>query len=202
VPGRIGAGQSGAPYTYAWAEAKVCKDFCTPMDQPYQNDGYKACGGLNHVITVWRNFDPSTNYKICNRVSGKCLDSGTGISEGSAIVQNTYGSKPGQKWKIVQINPKQYKVVNVLSGKVLSVYQKKTADGTAIVQTAYASGTGQLWSFTSMANSSGFHAISPLSQTTSVLSLPSASATGNNQAVQEWKWTSANHMQWSIGLAN
>jgi hypothetical protein len=86
---------------------------------------------------------------------------------------------------------------------VLAVLQKKTADGTAIVQTTFASGTEQLWSFTSMGDATGFHAISPLSKPTSVMSLPSASKTDADQAVQEWTWkTGTNYMQWSIGLAN
>jgi hypothetical protein len=201
VPGRIGADQVNAPYTYAWPEAKVCANFCTPMDIPYQNDGYKACAGLNHVITVWRNFDPNTSYKICNRSSGKCLDSTT-TTEGGAVVQNTYRSTKGQKWQIVQMSPKQYKVINRNSGKVLSVFQKQTANGTPIVQTKYVSGTEQLWSFTSMKNSTGFHAISPVMKSTSVLSLPNGSATGEGQAVEEWSWNSASYMQWSIALAN
>jgi hypothetical protein len=85
---------------------------------------------------------------------------------------------------------------------VLTVSQKKTADGTPIVQTTYASGTEQLWSFTSMADASGFHAISPVSNLSSVVALPSATSTQDKQPVQEWAWTSATYMQWSIGLAN
>ncbi|HTU58945.1 MAG TPA: RICIN domain-containing protein, partial [Polyangiales bacterium] len=193
---------ANAPYTYAWAEAAVCSEFCTPADIPNQNDGYKACGGLNHVMTVWRNFDPNTSYKICNRVSGKCLDAPS-TTDQSAVVQKSYAARTSQKWQIVQISPKKYKVVNKSSGKVLSVFQKNTADGTAIVQANYVSGApDQLWSFTSMANATGFHAISPVSKSTSVVSLPSASSTGEDQAVQQWSWTSASHSQWSISLAN
>jgi hypothetical protein len=93
-------------------------------------------------------------------------------------------------------------VINRNSGKVLSVFQKQTTNGTPIVQTKYVSGTEQLWSFTSMKNATGFHAISPVMKSTSVLSLPNASATGDGQAVQEWSWNSASHMQWTIALAN
>lgn len=201
VPGRIGANQANAPYTYAWAEAKVCKSFCTEADIPNQHDGYKACGGLNHVITVWRNFDPNTSYKICNRASGKCLDS-TATTESLEMVQNTYRGTTGQKWQILQVSPKQYKVINKLSGKALSVFQKKTTNGTSIVQTAFTSGaTEKLWSFTSMGDASGFHAISPVLSSTSVLALPNAT-TKDAQVVQEWAWTSATHQQWSITIAN
>jgi hypothetical protein len=157
---------------------------------------------LNHVVTVWRNFDPNTSYKICNRASGKCLDS-MSTSEGVSMVQNTYRGMVGQKWQILQVSPKQYKVINKLSGKALSVFQKQTTNGTPIVQTTFTSGaTEKLWSFTSMGDASGFHAVSPVLKPSSVLSLPSATSTGDAQKVQEWTWTSAAHQQWSITIAN
>jgi hypothetical protein len=60
VPGRIGAGQGDAPYVDPFNGNGYCKDHCTPADIPHQDDGYKACIGYNHVVTVWRNPDPST----------------------------------------------------------------------------------------------------------------------------------------------
>ena len=62
VPGRLGAYQSGAPYTnpfgtntYCWIRTSTLnQQNCTPADYPYQNDGFKACKGYNHVMTVWR----------------------------------------------------------------------------------------------------------------------------------------------------
>jgi hypothetical protein len=201
VPGRLGANQTNAPYTNPWGGAAACKDVCTPMDIPYQNDGYKACFGLNRVMTVWRNFDANTAYKICNRVSGKCLDTNGSSSDGAGVVQNGYASKTTQKWSIVQVSPKQYKVLNKQTGKALSVHKGLTSNGTAIVQSSFASATSQLWSFTSMGNATGYHAVSPVSNIKAVLSLPSAAATANGQAVQEWAWSGANHMQWTISIA-
>ena len=60
VPGRLGAGLGDAPYTDPFWGTGYCRDNCTPADIPNQNAGYKACMGYNHVITVWRNPDPST----------------------------------------------------------------------------------------------------------------------------------------------
>jgi len=55
VPGRIGADQADAPYVNPFAAVGgACKTVCTPMDIPNQKDGYKACYGFNHVLTVWR----------------------------------------------------------------------------------------------------------------------------------------------------
>jgi hypothetical protein len=203
VPGRLGANQTGAPYKPAAPGPNSCDDVCAAMDAPYQLDGYKACNGYNHVITVWRNFDANTNYKICNRKGGRCLDAGASIADGSAIVQNSYvATAMGQKWRIIQVNPKQYKVVNAVTGKALAISGKLTANGTAIVQRSFAGGTDQLWSFTSMADKTGFHAISPVMNAGSVIALPSATS-GQGAPVQEWAWDpAAFHMQWTIQLAN
>jgi hypothetical protein len=56
VPGRIGANQTGAPYTnvYAAPLSTYCADYCTAADYPNAAGGYKACAGFNHVVTVFR----------------------------------------------------------------------------------------------------------------------------------------------------
>jgi hypothetical protein len=67
---------------------------------------------------------------------------------------------------------------------------------------SHTNGAEQLWSFTSMADASGFHAISPVSKSTSVLSLPTATTADDTKA-QEWTWNSSKiPMQWSIGIAH
>jgi hypothetical protein len=195
VPGRLGVTQTNAPYTDPFGATASCKDYCTPQDIPNQNDGYKACYGFNHVVTVWRNFDPNTNYKICNRSTGTCLD-GSNTAANAAVVAKTFSGASAQKWKIRQINPKQYQVLNVATGKALTVSGKLSADKTPIVQSAYTGGTEQLFSFTSMANSTGFHAISPVFNIKSVIAL------GAVNAVQELTWTSATQQQWSLQLAD
>jgi hypothetical protein len=80
VPGRLGAGQGDAPYTNpVKSPGGYCRDTCTPTDIPYQDDGYKACLGYNHVVTVWRNPDAST----ITTGAGGSTGSGTGGSTGS-----------------------------------------------------------------------------------------------------------------------
>jgi hypothetical protein len=61
VPGRIGAAQSGAPYVnpFGWSGALCTTQgqgfgTCVPADYPNSGDGFKACGGYNNVMTVWR----------------------------------------------------------------------------------------------------------------------------------------------------
>src|SRR6185295_8566524 len=74
VPGRIGAGQNGAPYKNPFGGNGYCKDNCTPEDIPHENDGYKACIGWNHPVTVWRNGGSS---------SGSTSGSWSGSTSGS-----------------------------------------------------------------------------------------------------------------------
>jgi len=58
--GRIGSAQTSPPYvnpfgsTYASCIGTTPTFRCTTADYPSQNDGFKACGGWNHVVTVWR----------------------------------------------------------------------------------------------------------------------------------------------------
>ena len=33
---------------------------CAASDTPYQNDGFKACGGWNNTVTVWRQTNTAT----------------------------------------------------------------------------------------------------------------------------------------------
>jgi len=74
VPGRIGANQTGAPYTdpyvlggayqnYSGATGtSFCSDYCTPADNPNAGAGYKACSGWNNVVTTYR--QASTDAKV------------------------------------------------------------------------------------------------------------------------------------------
>jgi hypothetical protein len=55
VPGRLGDNsRNGEPYTNPFGSGALCRDRCAAADYPYGSDGYKACNGWNHVVTVWR----------------------------------------------------------------------------------------------------------------------------------------------------
>ncbi len=203
VPGRLGATQTNAPYINAfyWGTG-LCKTYCTPQDIPNEKDGYKACNGFNHVMTVWRNFDAAVSYKICNKANSKCLDSAGSTTEGGAIVQKSYTGATSQKWNVVQVNAKQYKLVNVSSKKVLDIYQKKTTDGTVVIQTTYSGASNQLWSLNSLADGSGFYKIQTVLNATSSLNVPTSYVSTEGKQLQEWTWNNNDTMKWSITLAN
>jgi hypothetical protein len=64
--GRLGSTQATMPYanpfgtTYAACTTPTTTNRCSVADYPSQGDGYKACNGWNHVVTVWRQNTTTT----------------------------------------------------------------------------------------------------------------------------------------------
>ena len=202
MPGRLGANQNNAPYKTVWYGTGLCTEYCTPQDIPNEKDGFKACTGFNHVVTVWRNFDVNTAYKICNKASNKCLDTLGNTAEGSAVVQKSYSGASSQKWNVLQVNPKQYKLVNVSTKKALDIYQKKIANATPVIQTTYNGGSNQLWTLNSMADTSGFYKVQTVLNSTYSLNVPSSYVATEGKQLEEWAWNSSDTMKWLIVPAN
>jgi hypothetical protein len=90
-------------------------------------------------VTVWRNFEQTQMYKICNVSSGRCLGVvGGSTADGAYVEQRTYSGAAGQTWQILQVSSGNYKIINVTSGKVLD------ANGTQMIQKTY-SGASSQW---------------------------------------------------------
>jgi hypothetical protein len=196
VPGRLGVGTSGAPYTNPFGNGAYCRDKCQAADYPNNNDGYKSCYGFNHVITVWRNFDPNTNYKVCSRQSGQCLDvDHKSTLDGASLIQWGYTGGDNQKWKIKQVAPGKYTFQNYFSGKMLDISGGSTANGAKLIQWQPNGGSNQQWSFTPTGD--GYYKFSPGSQLGSSIELPNGTTVQGAQ-VQQWSWTGTAWQQWSI----
>ncbi|HEY4184956.1 MAG TPA: RICIN domain-containing protein, partial [Polyangia bacterium] len=149
-----------------------------------------------HIVTVYRNFDPSTQYKICDRATGMCLASSNSTA-GSQVVRAAYNKSASQKWMITQSAAGKYKVVNVQTGMSLDMAGGKTALNTALVQAAYTNSATQQWAFTSVADGTGFFQLKPAS----VPAMTIGSATNsNNIQLQAWSWLDAQKM--AVSLAN
>jgi len=200
VPGRLGANQVGSPYLNPFGPGAYCKDHCTAADAPNNNDGYKACLGYNHVVTVWRNFDPSIPYKVCSRFDGQCLDVSAGsTSAGAQLIQYPYHAGNNQKWMIRQASPGRYTFMNVNSGKFLDVNGGWTGNGAQLIQWTATGGPNQLWSFTPTGD--GYYKFSPGSQPNGSLDISTGSTTAGTN-VQQWSWTGSPWQQWTIVPAN
>ena len=197
VPGRLGANQAGAPYVNPFAaQGGYCASSCTAADYPYNKDGYKACAGYTHVVTVWRNFDPNTNYKVCSRNSGKCLDVwNASTADGAQLVQYSLNGGNNQKWRITQVSPGHYTFRNVRSNKFLDISGASTGNGVPLIQWPATGSANQQWSFTPTGD--GYFKFSPGSQPAASLDVKNGS-TADGTTVVQWAWSGASWQQWSI----
>jgi hypothetical protein len=198
VPGRLGAGQSGAPYVNPFGSTSQCSGYCVAAASPYAADGFKSCLAYTHVVTVWRNFDVNTQYKICNKQNGKCLEvASSSTAAGAAVLQRTYTGATNQKWIITQISPKKFKIVNVNSSKALDITGAATKDNTPLIQSAYTGAANQLWSLTSLSDQAGMYTVSPSSKLTNSIQ-PAGGYNTDGAAVQEITFNTADFQKWTI----
>ena len=200
VPGRLGTTQSGSPYVnpFYYSQA-LCAGNCTAANA----DGYKLCSTFKHVVTVYRNFDANTPYKICNRVTGRCLNvSGGSTANSAAVVQNSYNGASSMKWYITQISPKKYKLINVGSGKAMDITGARTVDTTPVIQYTYSGNANQLWALTTVPGQPGFYVLNPTSKTTSAVDIPWPGVGVEGGPAQEMTYGGADQQKWTILPAN
>jgi hypothetical protein len=200
VPGRLGVGQSNAPYTDPFGSPGPCASYCTASSAKTNNvaDGFSACNGYTHVVTVWRNFDVNTQYKIVNKQNGKALEvAGSSTAAGAAIQQRTYSGASNQKWTITQTAAGKYKVVNVASGKALDLTGSSTAEGTALVQQSYSGTATQQWAFTSLADQAGSYTINPSGKLASAM-WPITGWTGDGDPMVVNAYNTNDAQKWQI----
>jgi hypothetical protein len=101
-------------------------------------DGYK----WNHVVTVWRNFDANTIYKICSYgTNNSCLGVTSASTADSASIEiRSYTGAPGQTWWLLQVSPGKYKIINANSGKAID---QDTSSPPHLIQKGYSGATTQ-----------------------------------------------------------
>ena len=160
VPGRLGTPMATNVYVNRYGGNGLCNQpaACTvtntgytncndPMPQPPYGPAHK----WTHVITVWRDFESTQMYKICNAYSGKCLGVvGGSTADGAAVEQRTYSGALSQNWQILLQSTGYFKVINVASGKALDV------SGSQIVQKTYTGATSQLLPIRYIKNRAGY----------------------------------------------
>jgi hypothetical protein len=146
VHGRLGADQNGAPYSNLGGTGTPCSSVCVAADSPHQADGYKSCGGYNHVVTVWRDFDPTTAYTMVNRNTHTAAEvSGFSTSDLANVQAWAPNGGKNQQWKIQRVSAGLYKIVNVNSNKCLDVAGASTSSGANVEQYTCNGGKNQLW---------------------------------------------------------
>src|SRR5262245_48207334 len=147
-----------APYQWTWdgSSNQNVPQPCVQQGQTrctVQNEGFSSCWdpganrAWNHVVTVYRNFEPTMIYRICNKNGGKCLGVVGGATGNANVEQRAYTGEIGQTWQIAQVSSGLYKIINKSSGMSLDV------SGTQVVQRPYA---GQAFPINYFADQSGF----------------------------------------------
>jgi hypothetical protein len=179
VPGRLGTPMASTVYVDPYGAGTACNK---PGNCTVTADGYTNCNDpapiapyvaghkWPHVVTVWRNFEVTQMYKVCNAYSGKCLGvTGGSRSDGASVEQRTFSGASGQTWQILQTSYGYFKVVNVGSGKTLD------ANGSYMVQRSYTGSTSQLFPIRYIKDQPGYANLVVSSNTKTGLYVDSAS---------------------------
>lgn len=139
---------------------------------------------------------PNGTYRIVARHSGKAMDaSGAGTSNGTQIIQWTYGGGNNQRWTVTDRGNGQYSIIGVQSGRCVDVSNWGTANGTSVQLWDYFGGTNQ--KFTLAGTSGGYYRITPTHATGSCLDVAGIS-TSDGALVHLWQWLNGNNQQWAF----
>lgn len=117
-----------------------------------QNDfaGVQQNTWTNGNHQKWTLSATNNEFKITNINSGKVLDEVDETASGLGVqyVQNPWHGGGNQRHKLVPNELGYYKVVNVASNRLASVFQQSTVPGTKIVQWTDGNGNHQQWIIT------------------------------------------------------
>jgi len=172
----------------------ISNNACTIM-----NEGYSQCadysgthgGPWMHPVTVWRNFESTQLYKICNKQTGKCLGVVNGsTAEGANVETRTFTAAAGQTWQILQVSPGVYKFVNKTSGRVLDI------NGTQVVQRAYTGATSQQSPLDYLASAPGFANLNMASSPTTTFFHPDLGSGNDGTLVKTTSNSTADDAKW------
>ncbi len=190
-----GGGVLNSPYGTQWDSVNnqnvpayctfASSNYCTP-----QNGGFASCSdpspqtpytsghAWTHPVTVYRNFEPTQLYKICNRY-GKCLGVVAGsTSTGANIEQRAYTAAAGQTWQILQVSSGNYKIINRTSGMSLDL------NGAQAVQRPYTGSASQIVPLTFITGDPGRANLKMASITNGALLSPQFIASNDGALIQ------------------
>lgn len=135
-------------------------------------------------------------FRIVNRNSGKAMDAnGNGTTDGTQIIQWTYGGGNNQRWTLQDRGGSQFSIIGVASGKALDVNNSDTANGTKVQLWTYGGGNNQ--KFTFAGTSGGYYRITPVHASGACLDVNAAS-TADGATVQLWSYNGGNNQQWTL----
>lgn len=134
-------------------------------------------------------------YRIQNHHSGKSLEVGSGVTNGSNVRQNTDRATANQRWVLTHLGGNTYRIVGLQSAKALDVAGRKTADGTNVDIWTYTAAGSQKWKVSALG--AGWYRLTPVHAPTSSLEVKGAStAAGAN--VQIATYIGGSGQQWTF----
>jgi hypothetical protein len=202
VPGRLGANQTGSPYTNPFGPGAACAGHCIAPDAPSQNDGYQSCLTYNTPVTVWRQnapaFDPAKTYRVSSSFSGKCIDVlNAETYDGASVKQITYRGADQQRWYITPVGDGYYRICAKHSGKCLSVAGNSTADGADMQQWTSQNVDSQKWAISPMGDTVYAIVAKPTSKAMSV----AGNSTAEGAQIHQWTYNGNSFQLWTIAQA-
>ena len=131
-------------------------------------------------MTVYRSFEPTMLFRICNKSHGKCLGTvGGSTASGATIEQRDYAAAAGQTWLVQQVSPGVYKFINKTSGMALDT------NGTTLIQKPYTGASSQQIPLVYIPANPGFANIKMASNTANVF-MPANNSTLDGALMQSF----------------
>ena len=185
--------------------------FTNPLsDFSLQSSSPALTSGLNgaHMGAIGpasprSDLQPPTGWiNIVSKISGQCLsDPASSMSNGTDIIQWACNNSDDQKWQLTPVAG-GYEITNSKSGLQLDVTggPGATQDGVQLCQWPYWGGANEIFQVNSA--SDGFYTISPISNPSECLDVPtwSGSNWGQNAGlvVQQWSCWGGDMQKWSL----
>jgi poly(hydroxyalkanoate) depolymerase family esterase len=159
------------------------------------NAGGQSANSTQVSALVPANGITNGTYKLIARHSGKAMDAyGAQTTNGTQIIQWTYGGGANQKWTITGLASNLCQIIGVQSGKALEIASSTTTNGSKVQLRDYVGGSNQ--KFTLTATDSGYYRITPAHATGSCLDV-SGISTADGALVHLWQWLSGTNQQWA-----
>ena len=103
----------------------------------------------NNVVTVYRDFDPSVPYTICNPITNMCIAIKGNSTAAGGVVDLWPSNTSSQKFYFERVNVNShdgnYRIRSNNSGLYVDVSGGLTTDGATMVQWSNTNGTNQMW---------------------------------------------------------
>jgi mannan endo-1,4-beta-mannosidase len=154
-------------------------------------------------LTTWGNliksfdgsFDPTANYRIVNRNSGKVLDvNGASLAYGAPVIQYWFWGGSNQQWQVINLGNGYYKIVNRNSNQLLDISGSSTSSGSKVVQWSDNNGNSQQWQIVDAG--SGYYKI--VNKNSGQVLDVNECSTADGASLIQWPYNNGYNQQWQL----